>query len=148
MLVTFIIYFTYSIPNGTDSFDVGIFTISSHGFTSARLFVYHASTRIATALLALLAFLHINKYYAHGFIVAFAHQVFRTWGAFDPSIAKVDEWEWILVIPVALIVLIILYRIRYLIQHRSVYKSNVINMLAEDIDSIEKNLHQKRNHKK
>lgn len=108
IILPFVFYLYRLAPRSTE-WDLGIFTITSQGFTDVFTFIWLAMDHLVLILLFAMVFFLIPRPWHHAWLSFFVINIHRFVGTVNSNYGFVDEAEILYTIPISLVSIIILY---------------------------------------
>lgn len=108
----YLLYFHNSIPEDAENWETIFGTLKGGYYDTAQVFVYFILSKIVPLLLLVIWFLTNKHWWVHALIIPISVYLFQLIGVINDSAEPIDKIEFIYTIPIAVIVLVILYFIR------------------------------------
>lgn len=126
--------YLYKLVPTEKVWETGFFTLTTRGYPSVRLFVYFLLDRFIPLVLFIIVFFIVRPGWNHPFVVVIFLYLHRLLAVVSNSSQVMDEYEYIYTLPVALIVIGILYYMRHKLKNRI----NIVDLKEQLDDEIQK----------
>lgn len=108
----YMLYMSQSIDPEIENLDTIFGVIKGGYYLTAQNFIYWFSTKFVPLLLLIIWFLTNKHWWAHALIIPISVYLFQLIAVCNDSIDYIDEVEFIYTVPIATIVMVILYYLR------------------------------------
>jgi hypothetical protein len=110
--IPYLLYFYKSIPSDIENLETFIGTVKSGYYSSVQSFLYNFFSKLVPLLLLLIWFLTNKHWWVHAIIIPISVYLFQLISVINDSEDFVDEVDFIYTVPIAVIIIVILYFIR------------------------------------
>ncbi|MBI9042647.1 hypothetical protein [Lutibacter sp.] len=108
----YLMYLHKSIPADLENFETIFGVIKGGHYKYAQVFIYFLLAKLSPLILLFLWFITCKHWWVHALIIPIVVYLFQMISIFNDSLKYVDEVEFIYTIPIAAIVMGLLYFIR------------------------------------
>ncbi|MCF6182369.1 hypothetical protein [Lutibacter sp.] len=111
--VPYLLYIYKSFPSDTDQYKTIFGTIKAGYYGNIQLYFYYLFGKLVPLLLLLVWFATNKHWWVHVLIIPISVYLFQLISVINDSTSFVDEFEFIYTLPFLVVVMLILYAIRY-----------------------------------
>ncbi len=110
--VPYFLYLSRIIPVELESMDTIFGTVKGGYYESLQNYVYWFFSKFVPLFLLIIWFITCKNWWVHAIIIPITVYLFQLISVMNDSVAYVDEVEFIYTVPIAVIIMVILYFIR------------------------------------
>lgn len=112
IITPYLLYFSTNIPSELTEYKTIFGTIKAGYYDFVNLYIYWFFSKFVPLLLLFIWFITNKHWWVHALIIPISVYLFQLIAVINDSIDYVDEVEFIYTVPIALIVIVILYFLR------------------------------------
>lgn len=119
LIIIPMLYYSYQLlPKDEKGINMGFNYISSHGFNDVRTFIWYLNVKTCALVPICIWFVSSNKWWRYAILSPIVLYVYQLWEAFEDTNALVDQWEYISVAPIILILVAFLLFISNIVKYQ------------------------------
>lgn len=112
IICPYLLYISQNIPEDMTDYKTIFGTIHSGYYEVLHLYVYWFFAKFVPLLLLIIWFITNKHWWVHALIIPISVYLFQLIGVIKDSVGVLDEEEFIYTVPIAVIILVVLYFIR------------------------------------
>lgn len=112
VLTPYFLYLSRNVPEDVQTLDTIFGTIKAGYYSSVQLYIYFLFTKLVPLMLLIIWFITCKNWWVHAIIIPITVYLFQLISVVNDSIDYIDEVEFIYTLPIAVIIMVILYFIR------------------------------------
>ncbi len=109
----YLLYIYKSMPSGTKVYETFLGTLDSGYYKSVQTYTYSLLSKFVPLLLLLIWFATNKHWWVHVLIIPISVYLFQLISVLNDGASNVDEVEFVYTLPFLLVIMLILYAIRY-----------------------------------
>jgi hypothetical protein len=110
--IPYLLYLSQGIPSDLESLETIFGTVQGGYYGSVQGYVYWFFEKLVPLALLIIWFITNRNWWVHAIIIPITVYLFQLISVMNDSVAYVDEVEFIYTVPIAVIIMVILYFIR------------------------------------
>ena len=110
--IPYLLYLSQGIPGDIETMDTVFGTVRGGYYGSVQGYVYWFFEKLVPLSLLILWFITNRNWWVHAIIIPITVYLFQLISVMNDSVAYVDEVEFIYTVPIAVVIMVILYFIR------------------------------------
>ena len=112
-ITPYLLYIYKSFPNDIKNYDIAFLSINAGFYNSVQTYAYYFFSKFVPLLLLIVWFTTNKHWWVHVLIIPISVYLFQFISIINDSSNYIDEVEFVYTLPFLLVVMLILYAIRY-----------------------------------
>ena len=112
VITPYLLYLSRSVPEDAKSLDTIFGTINAGLYDTVQYYVYFFCAKFVPLFLLVIWFVTCKNWWVHAIIIPITVYLFQLISVVNDSLGYIDEIEFIYTLPIAVIIMVILYFIR------------------------------------